>query len=74
MVELISVKVLTLGKPVIEVMIPNGSTVKDALIAAGKTVNGIEELRRNGKMTSTSDIVEAGNMLTIVPAIKGGGF
>jgi hypothetical protein len=74
MVELISVKVLTLGKPVVEVMIPNGSTVRDALIAAGKTVSGIEELRRNGKMTSTTDIVEAGNMLTIVPAIKGGGI
>jgi sulfur carrier protein ThiS len=72
MVEMIMVKIAPLGKTVTEVLIPTGSTVKAALIASGNTAGSFEDLRKNGKPTSQSDIVSAGEVITIVPAIRGG--
>lgn len=72
MVEMIMVKVAPLGKTVTEVLIPAGSNVKAALVASGNTAGGFEDLRKNGKPTSQSDGVTAGDIITIVPAIRGG--
>jgi sulfur carrier protein ThiS len=72
MVEMIMVKVAPLGKTVTEVMIPFGSNVKAALVASGSAASGFEDLRKNGKPTSQNDSLEAGDIITIVPAIRGG--
>ena len=72
--ELIMVKVAPLGKPVTEVTIPTGSTVRQALDAAKSNidVSKYEDLRKNGKTASMSDVVNHNDIITLVPAIKGG--
>lgn len=76
MVEMILVKVAPLGRPVTEIMIPFGSSVSEALAAATATgsvnVSGYDDLRKNGKSVSSGDTVLNGDIITLIPAIRGG--
>lgn len=70
----ITVKVAPLGKVVAEVTIPEGSNVKAALEAAASrtTVTGYTDLRLNSVPASFEDLVKNGDIITLVPAIRGG--
>lgn len=74
MAELILVKIAPLGRTVTEVMIPAGSTVGTAISAASSSVNlnGYDDLRKNGKPTNTNEPVVPGDIITLIPAIRGG--
>jgi hypothetical protein len=75
MADMILVKIAPLGNAVTEVLIPAGSTVQAALNAAkatGVKVDGYDDLRKNGKTVSPSDIVLPKDIITLVPSIRGG--
>jgi sulfur carrier protein ThiS len=72
MTDYIMVKVASLGKSVLEVTIPVGSTVDAALKAAGVNPSATQDLRRNNEVLRLSDVVKNGDILTLVPAIRGG--
>jgi hypothetical protein len=69
--ELIQVKIAPLGRFVVAVTIPQGSTVHDALYTAA--VTGVlplyvyDDLRKNGRPASPSDIVFPRDIITLVP-------
>jgi sulfur carrier protein ThiS len=65
------VKVAKLGKKVEEVALESRSNVGDALKAANMTKDGFE-LRLNGKPVDTGATVRNGDIVTLVPQIKGG--
>lgn len=70
----IMVKVAPLGKTVVEVSIPEGSNIKAALEAAASrtTTTGYTDLRLNSAPASFGDLVKHGDIITLVPAIRGG--
>jgi len=72
MAEMILVKVAPLGKPVVEVMVPENSTVGDALRMAAINTSGFEDIRKNSKPVNAGDTVLRGDIITLVPAIRGG--
>jgi hypothetical protein len=75
MVNVILVKIAPLGRAVTEVMIPEGSTVSKALEEAqrvGVTISGYDDLRKNGKPVNSGDGVLAGDIITLIPQIRGG--
>lgn len=75
MAELILVKVAPIGRAVTEVMIPLNSTVDAALTAArnaGVRVDGYDDLRKNGKPANSRDLVNDKDIITLIPAIRGG--
>jgi hypothetical protein len=74
MVESILVKVAPLGRCVCEVSVPSGSVVSTVLEAASKRTNvaGYEDLRRNGNTTNLPEPVQGGDIITLVPQIRGG--
>ena len=53
------------------VLVGKGMSVQDALDAAGLTVDG-EEIRINSSTASASDEVRDGDIVTLVPKVKGG--
>ena len=67
----IIVKVAKVGETVKEVMLESDSTVEDALEAAGYEPE-CEDVRCNGKKAKAENIVEDGDILTIVGKIEGG--
>jgi putative ubiquitin-RnfH superfamily antitoxin RatB of RatAB toxin-antitoxin module len=69
---MITVKVARLGTAVVEVALADDATVQDALTAAGLAIDGNEELRINSESVRTSDEVEDGDIVTLVPKVKGG--
>lgn len=69
---MITVKVARLGTAVVEVALAEGATVQDAINAAGLSVDGNEELRINSETVRTTDEVEDGDIVTLVPKVKGG--
>ena len=68
---MITVKVARLGGTVQEVALSSGATVQDALDAADLAVDG-EDIRINSSSASVSDEVTNGDIVTLVPKIKGG--
>jgi sulfur carrier protein ThiS len=76
MANYIMVKIAPLGKSVVEVTVEEGTTIRNAISAAttsGRTtVTGYEDLRRNSMPAKLDDIVKNGDIITLVPAIKGG--
>ena len=68
---MITVKVARLGTTVQEVALNDGASVQDALIAAGLTVDG-EDIRVNSSNAGLNDEVEDGDIITLVPKVKGG--
>lgn len=73
MVDMIMVKIVPLGKSVTEVMIPVGSTIEFALSKV-ESINtrSYTDLCRNGAPASVRDIVKNGDVITLVPPIRGG--
>jgi len=71
--KLIKVKIARLGEEVVERVFPVGTTVKDALEAAGITPRKDEEIRLDGKPADlNAPIQEDEVIVTLVPRIEGG--
>jgi len=68
---MITVKVARLGTTVQEVALNEGASVQDALTAAGLSVDG-EDVRVNSSNAGLNDEVEDGDIVTLVPKVKGG--
>jgi hypothetical protein len=66
------VKVLTLGRAAREVELQEGSTVSDAMTAAGAPKDSAYTRHLNGVPCFDSDVVVEGAVLTLVPQVKGG--
>jgi len=66
------VKVAKLGSAVREFFIENGHTVSDVLDMASISPGSGEKVRVNGADVPTSTVVQDGDVVTVVPAIKGG--
>jgi sulfur carrier protein ThiS len=66
------VKLARLGAPVVEYFIENGHTVADILRMANLTLGADETVKVNGGDAQRSQVVENGDLLTVVPKIKGG--
>jgi sulfur carrier protein ThiS len=65
------VKVAKVGAKVEEVALDSGANVGDALRAAGVAPEGFE-LRLNGTPSPATAPVRGGDVITLVPQIKGG--
>ena len=65
------VKVARLGTAVQEVALVDGQTVNDALIAADLAVEN-EDIRINNTTASTASVLRDGDIVTLVPKVKGG--
>lgn len=68
---MITVKVARLGNTVQEVALNEGASVQDALTAADLAVDG-EDVRVNSSNASLSDELSNGDIVTLVPKVKGG--
>lgn len=70
----IFVKVAPLGRCVCEVSIPAGSTVSTALEVAKRrnSISDYERLRKNNVDAALTDLVQDGDLITLVPQIRGG--
>lgn len=69
--DMITVKVARLGNTVQEVALNEGASVEDAITAANLEVDG-EDVRVNSSNARLSDEVEDGDIVTLVPKVKGG--
>ena len=65
------VKVARLGTAVMEVAVSEDATVQDALDAAGIDIDN-EDVRVDGHSSDISAQIGSGNLITIVPKVKGG--
>jgi uncharacterized Zn ribbon protein len=65
------VKVARLGTAVQEIALTEGQSVNDALLAADLSVEN-EEIRVNNTSASTSTVLRNGDIVTLVPKVKGG--
>lgn len=65
------VKVARLGTAVQELALTDGQTVADALVAADLTVEN-EDIRINNSSASVSSVLKNGDIVTLVPKVKGG--
>ena len=68
---MITVKVARLGNTVQEVALNEGASVQDALTAADLAVDG-EDVRVNSSNAGLSDELSNGDIVTLVPKVKGG--
>ncbi len=68
---MITVKVARLGNTVEEVALNEGASVQDALTAADLAVDG-EDVRINSSNAGLTDEVRNGDIITLVPKVKGG--
>ena len=69
---MITVKVARLGTAVVEVALDSGASVEDALAAASLELDGNEDMRINENTVSASSSVSDGDIVTLVPKVKGG--
>jgi putative ubiquitin-RnfH superfamily antitoxin RatB of RatAB toxin-antitoxin module len=65
------VKVARLGTAVQELALTNGQTVSDALAAADLVVEN-EDIRINNTTASMTSVLKDGDIVTLVPKVKGG--
>jgi sulfur carrier protein ThiS len=65
------VKIAQVGKKVEEVCIEEGTTIAEALKIAGVKADGLD-MRLNGDECDENDEVEDGDIITLIPKIKGG--
>lgn len=65
------VKVARLGTAVQEVALEAGQTVADALVAADLAVEN-EDIRVNNAAANESKVLSDGDIVTLVPKVKGG--
>ena len=69
---MITVKVARLGTAVQEVALEDGASVQAALNAASLELAGSEEIRINESTSSLTDELDDGDIVTLVPKVKGG--
>ena len=65
------VKIARLGTAVKEVAVSEDATVQDVLDAAGMVIEN-EDIRIDGESSELSDEIGDGELVTIVPKVKGG--
>ena len=65
------VKIARLGTAVQEIALTDGSKVSDALVAADLTVEA-EDIRVNNSSASQDTVLRDGDIVTLVPKVKGG--
>lgn len=68
------VKVLCLGRAAKEIEVGEGTTVEAAISQAGFPKDSSYTRHVNGSPAFDSDVLQEGNILTMVPAVKGGGW
>ena len=68
---MITVKIAKLGSRVVEVALTEGASATEALQIAELDPQGFE-LRVNGTMITVPVVLNDGDVITLVPAIKGG--
>lgn len=66
------IKVAKLGEKVKEFFLEEGKTVQDVLELAGFRTRGFD-LRINGNPAKLTDVLADGDIVTLIPKIKGGG-
>ena len=66
------VKVLCLGRAAKEVELPDGSNVEQAITKAEFLKDSAYTRHVNGHPSFDTDILHAGDVLTLVPQVKGG--
>ncbi len=66
------VKVLCLGRAAKEVTLDDGSTVEDAIVESGFPKDSGYSRHVNGNHAMDSDTVQDGDVVTLVPQVKGG--
>ena len=69
--NIIAVSVVSFGNDPIAVAIPVGSTVAQAMAAAGVSRGG-QQLFVSGEVAEDGDVLEAGDVLTIVTSKQAG--
>ena len=68
----IIVKVVRTGGEVKKYSLEDGSTVEDALDAAGITYNRRDRVRINGEIAELEDVLEDGDRVTVTGKVAGG--
>ncbi len=66
------VKVLCLGRAAKEIEVSDGTTVEQAIQQAGFPKDSSYTRHVNGSPAFDTDILQEGNVLTMVPQVKGG--
>ena len=66
------VKVLCLGRAAKEVTLEDGATVEGAIAESGFPKDSAYSRHVNGNHAMDSDTVQDGDVLTLVPQVKGG--
>lgn len=67
------VKVLCLGRSAKEINVQEGTTVEQAIAEAGFPKDGSYSRHLNGSPCFDTDLLVDNAVLTLVPAVKGGG-
>jgi sulfur carrier protein ThiS len=66
------VKVLCLGRSAKEIELSDGATVEQAIVEAGFPKDSAHSRHINGHPSFDSDVLQNGDVLTLVPQVKGG--
>ena len=66
-----NVRIVQLGRGVFKYAAEEGATIADGLAAAGITVEHMD-VRVRGKPAKVEDILRDGDLVTVIPLIKGG--
>lgn len=66
------VRILQLGRKVLDYEAEAGSTLESALAATGVTVGQGMDLRINSQPAKLESVLNQGDVVTIIPRIKGG--
>lgn len=71
---MIQVRVVKLGDAVQQVTLPDGATVRDALVATGVyyPVPDGHQVRRNQNACQLTDTLVTGDIITLVPKVSAG--
>jgi len=66
-----TIKIGTFPGELKEYVVENGTTVAEALALAGLTVGAEQEVKLDGEVVSTSDVVDGGSLLLVTKRLKG---
>ena len=67
----IMVKVAKLGAEVKEVCVADGSTIGQAITAAGYSADGFQ-IRKDSREVATTEVASNNDLIVLQPAVKGG--
>lgn len=67
----INVRIVQLGRGVFKYAAQDGATIADGLEAAGISVEHMD-VRVRGKPAKVEDVLRDGDLVTVIPLIKGG--